>query len=283
MKCGIANCAMMSDNNFLWTSAGTCNRHFHAACVGVQRNSEELIRAFMLPLCIECQPQAKAELDLQKLAIKQQKMTENITHLLECSHKIITKSNSLSATIETLDGIESKLNELTHGQKRIIEINKCNTNKILERTQTFMDTAVLDQNKAAETATEVATAALEHIKTTTTEALQYIPVSMENIKVDIAEAHQFFKNEVKLRMEELTSAFSTFNASHKLHTYTHHLVEELEAAQRKKSAEHTIIRTELTTATPPLTPQPISGWRFIGTKKCGRQTGVIMTEKNNVN
>ena len=117
-KCGINGCAT-SDNRFLWACQGTCKRHFHAACVGSQRHHEELLRTFMLPLCIECQQEFSDQLEMQKLIRQQRTLTEEVKAQVKSTHALIQKFKDMALTHETLDTIEQMLTELRSDVKQI--------------------------------------------------------------------------------------------------------------------------------------------------------------------
>ena len=107
MKCHVESCNS-SDDRYLWKCLG-CYLHFHAACVGVQRNCEEEILQFMAPICKSCSNQLREQLKLQA-AIEAQ---------TQLSHKTQSLLGSFS---ETMDSLDSSLMDLNvNGQIKLLQ------------------------------------------------------------------------------------------------------------------------------------------------------------------
>lgn len=172
MKCGIVNC-VQKDNRFLWRCQGNCKRTYHAACIGVQRNHEEVLRTFMLPLCQDCQEKFTPELDLNELSMSFQNIKESIGHALTANHKLLTNFKSLSTTHdETLERIEKMVVDIKQTISNVTRSSKASAAEIKSKLSALLDTPPTDTGMAVEKAVKsAAAAAVEAITATTTKAL----------------------------------------------------------------------------------------------------------------
>ena len=127
-KCGINNCDAL-DSNHLWSCHGPCKRTFHAGCVGVQRNCEETIRLFMLPLCADCQGSIIEKADLlscfeQQKVICEQLKLQNTAH--DKINRQLTHLTAVQTMVEGMDSITNMLSELTTQIESLSKICKTN-------------------------------------------------------------------------------------------------------------------------------------------------------------
>lgn len=243
MKCGIVNCAQ-NDNRFLWRCYGNCKRRYHAACIGVQRNNEELLRTFMLPLCEDCQEKFTPELNIKELSSSLTSLIHNMEHSLAANHKLLSNFESLSATHdETLDNVEKMLSEIKQSISIVASSNKNSAAEIKNKLSALLDTPPADISMDVEKAVKsAALAAAESITTTTTataQSIELLPQLLAELKDDLADAHANLASDVKSHMEELAT---TFSQKDNLLT-TNNLAED----------SHENLK-------------PKSGWRFLGNK-----------------
>lgn len=130
MKCGIVNC-VQNDNRFLWRCHGSCRRTFHAACIGVQRNHEEVLRTFMLPLCQDCQEKFTFEQNLQHLSMSFCNIKEDIERTLTSNHKLLSNYDSLAATHdETLERVDKMFGVINQNISNVTSSSKNSATEI---------------------------------------------------------------------------------------------------------------------------------------------------------
>lgn len=110
MPCAIINCTV-TDDKHVWYCHGSCGKKFHASCVGAQRNHEQSILSYMLPLCYECQKRFVLEINFDKFYIQQQENIKLSKLVLESNHKLAAKFNNLNIN-DGFESMEMLLNEL---------------------------------------------------------------------------------------------------------------------------------------------------------------------------
>lgn len=243
MKCGIVNCNQ-NDNRFLWQCHGTCKKKYHAACIGVQRHHEQVLRTFMLPLCADCQELFIPEPNLKELASSLNTLTENMDHTLSANHKLLANFERLSATHdETLDHVDKVLGEIKQSISVVASSSTKSAAEMKNKLSALLDTPPADTSMAVEKAVKsAALAAAETLRTTTTSTAQ----SIERLPQLFAE----LKDELKDATANLTSGVKT------------HL-EEL--AKNIAAKENLLPENSLTKE--PLEVKLRPGWRFLGGKK----------------
>lgn len=156
MKCGVVNCTQ-NDNRFLWRCQGNCKRTYHAACIGVQRHHEEILRTFMLPLCQDCQDKFIPEFNLNELSTSFKHISESIGHSLTANHKLATNFNSLSAMHdETLAHFEQMLSEIKRSISIVNSSSKTSAAEIKHQLSALLDTPPTDPCAAVEKAVKPA-------------------------------------------------------------------------------------------------------------------------------
>lgn len=257
-KCGITNCTS-TDNRFLWKCEGICKRHFHAACVGTRRNQEELLRSFMLPLCIECQEQFMDQLQLKKLIQHQKILTESIESQIKSNHSIISQLPKLTVTHDTLDSINTLLSELK------TEIKKVNINTNNASAKTINRISTLFGELGHDSISDISDISKEN-RQHTKNIQQHLEKAFTNIESKIdnmehqLEAIQNKKTNCSTTAQELINELKALKESNSLQPKTDNhpsLAEELRLSlplPESDSEEHR-------------TPNFTSGWRLIGNKK----------------
>lgn len=256
MKCGIVNCTQ-NDNRFLWRCHGTCKRAYHAACIGVQRNHEEVLSTFMLPLCHDCQEQFLTELDLKHLSVSLRGMTENIGHTLAANHQLQANIKSLSSTHDNiLEQIETMFKEIKQNISSVSSSNKKCATDLKTTMGALFDTSSADSSMAIEKAAKLAaTAAVETIITTTTTTATTaaasiaelidcsLPKLINELRDDLVDANSTLAFTVKAQMEEMAKALSA----------------------PKPCSSDPIAMNNLETEL--LNCEPVPSWRMLGSKR----------------
>lgn len=123
MTCGVNSCNI-NDDRHLW-KCSFCNKMYHAACIGVQRQREHLIEAFMIPMCADCQPILRKEADVRKLLYQQEQLVEDIHLQTDTNHRISADLKKFCLVSELFDSIEHLLNDV---KATLAEINTNNQN-----------------------------------------------------------------------------------------------------------------------------------------------------------
>lgn len=123
MPCGVISCSI-NDDRFLW-KCEFCNKKYHAACVGVQRQREHFITAFMVPMCADCQHILRKEADVRKLLHQQEQLVEAIHSQTDANHRIAADLKKFCLVSELFDSIEHLLNDV---KETLAVINKNNNN-----------------------------------------------------------------------------------------------------------------------------------------------------------
>lgn len=118
MSCKICK-SSVSDNRFLW-KCESCPKRFHAACIGVKREHEDLVREYMLPACTDCQSRVGIELNLKELICQQSLLSDQIKAQTEANHRSTLKMQNDSVFHEAVDRLESQLD----GIKNELKANK---------------------------------------------------------------------------------------------------------------------------------------------------------------
>lgn len=262
MKCGIRNC-VLSDNRFLWRCYGKCNRQFHAACVGVQRNQEEVLRTFMLPLCHDCQEEFISELDLKKFITPLQHISENIGSTLESNHKLIQYFKSISATHDdALANIEESLNELKKSVSLSVSTSKHNTTEIKQALTSLCNTPATDIVETMEsTAKFAATAAVAEFEATKKQANSIndiLPQFICDLKNEISDSHTSLVREVKSNIEEIKSHIEELSSSTS--------VANIGSNQNNVSLADELSNAATVVHTETKNDHTSPGWRFLGNK-----------------
>lgn len=98
----------MSDNRFLW-KCDSCSKRFHAACIGVKREHEDLVREYMIPACSECQSRVSVDLNIKELICQQSLLSDQIKLQTEVNHRSTQKLLHDSVLHGALDHIEAQL------------------------------------------------------------------------------------------------------------------------------------------------------------------------------
>lgn len=111
MRCTVESCDI-SDDHFLW-KCEYCEKHFHAACIGVQRHQERSITSFMIPLCADCQQHLNAGIDTQKVLYRQEQLIDSITSQTDANLQVAADLKKLNefAIGPLFDNIELQLKE----------------------------------------------------------------------------------------------------------------------------------------------------------------------------
>ncbi|XP_058826945.1 integrator complex subunit 1 homolog [Topomyia yanbarensis] len=109
MSCSVTSCNI-SDDRFLW-QCEFCRKCYHAACVGVQRNQEEFISHFMIPLCADCQHNLKVGIDTRKVLYQQEKLFESITTQTDCNLQIAADIKKFNSIVDLFENVELQLKE----------------------------------------------------------------------------------------------------------------------------------------------------------------------------
>ncbi|XP_055585335.1 glycosyltransferase-like protein gnt13 [Uranotaenia lowii] len=123
MPCGVISCSI-NDDRFLW-KCEFCNKKYHAACVGVQRQREHFISAFMVPMCADCQPTLRKEVDVRKLLYQQEQLVDAIHSQTDTNHRIAADLKKFCLVSELFDSIEHLLNDV---KETLANVNKNNSN-----------------------------------------------------------------------------------------------------------------------------------------------------------
>ena len=110
MSCQICKSGVL-DNRFLW-KCESCSNRFHAACIGVKREYEDVLREYMLPVCNSCQSRMNIALNLEELVQKQELLTEQIKLQTEANHRSTLKLQNSSVFHEAFDRLETQLDEI---------------------------------------------------------------------------------------------------------------------------------------------------------------------------
>lgn len=110
MSCKICKSGV-NDNRFLW-KCDSCSKRFHAACIGVKREHEDLVREYMIPACNECQSRVSVELNLKELICQQSLLADQIKLQTEVNHRASLKLQNDSVLHEALDRLESQLDSI---------------------------------------------------------------------------------------------------------------------------------------------------------------------------
>ena len=254
MKCGIVNCAQ-GDNRYLWRCHGICNRTFHAACIGAQRNHEEILRTFMLPLCQDCQEKFVTDLNLKALTSHLRNISENIGKTLEVNHKLLSNYKNLSATHDNLlEHIEKSLNEIKLTITNAASSNKASAAEIKNKMSTLLDTHS-DTSAAVEAmAKSAATAAAAAATNSTTGSINKLLATIEtgSAQSNADSALREILDEVKFVSGAITSLQINQTSASQQHKSLHEELNQTLAANNK--------------ATKPITDHSSPGWRFLGNK-----------------
>lgn len=215
MKCGIVNC-IQNDNRFLWRCQGTCGRTYHAACIGVQRNHEDVLRTFMLPLCQDCQEKFTPENNLNELTASFENITENIGHALKANHKLLSTFKSLSATHdEALERIEKMLFDIEQKISIVTTSGKTSATEIKNKLSALLDTPPADTCMTVEKAVKsAATAAMEVITTKTSataHSIDQLPKLIIELRNELVDSNAILASDVKSQMKEMAKTLSAPN------------------------------------------------------------------------
>lgn len=122
MPCGVKSCGS-SDDRFLW-SCFFCSKEYHAACVGVQRQREHFITAFMVPMCADCQDILRKEVDVRKMLHQQEQLVESIRSQIDTNQRVAADLKRFSAVSVLFESIEQLLNDVNNKLSIIDKSNK---------------------------------------------------------------------------------------------------------------------------------------------------------------
>ena len=140
MTCGVVTCSI-NDDRYLWRCV-SCSKKYHAACVGVQRHREEFIRAFMAPVCADCQTGYTEELNVQQLFRQQEQLLNEIKKQSNSNYRLSADLRKLNIVHELFDSMESQLVEVS---RALAEPNKTNMSaRATANQQHSKNTSLLD-------------------------------------------------------------------------------------------------------------------------------------------
>lgn len=115
MPCHINNC-QITDASHLMQCSGSCGRSYHAACAGTQRNYENEITNYMIPLCRDCQGVISVEVTTRAVLLQQQKLTCDIKALIDANFKACNAFKQMDNKIEVVqdeyEGIATLLGDM---------------------------------------------------------------------------------------------------------------------------------------------------------------------------
>ncbi|XP_052567655.1 AN1-type zinc finger and UBX domain-containing protein DDB_G0268260-like [Culex pipiens pallens] len=122
MPCHINNC-QITDASHLMQCSGSCGRSYHAACAGTQRNYENEITNYMIPLCRDCQGVISVEVTTRAVLLQQQKLTCDIKALIDANFKACNAFKQMDNKIEVVqdeyEGIATLLGEMQQQLNRL--------------------------------------------------------------------------------------------------------------------------------------------------------------------
>ena len=256
--CEIPSCGT-ADNRYLWKCEG-CSRRFHAACVGVQRNQEELIRSFMLPACSECQERVAMELNFKQLLHQQAILAELVKKHTEAIHRSAHSLQKVEVVHEALERHEAVLDELRQELTTAKKINSPTktVNAIKHHMSSLFDDALntvkFDMTESVSSLTDSLsrnlTSQLEHVLYKVDEQLEVVN---ENL-MDVAASSKCSAPEI---LEEVRIIGSE-------------IARQTNSNVQNNSVDgipHLSLADELAAPSPPVQVISNSGWRFLGAKR----------------
>lgn len=128
MPCHINNC-QITDASHLMQCSGSCGRSYHAACAGTQRNYENEITNYMIPLCRDCQGVISVEVTTRAVLLQQQKLTCDIKALIDANFKACNAFKQMDNKIEVVqdeyEGIATLLGDMQQQLNRRMQKSFC--------------------------------------------------------------------------------------------------------------------------------------------------------------
>lgn len=148
MPCDIDNC-VINDSRHLWYCNGSnCTKSFHALCAGfVQRNRENDVRNYMLPLCRECQEEFTSRADIKQTRQQHESLTIKIDAMMESNYKILNLLNRFNVH-DVFENVELQLNEI---KTEIDCIKKSNQNVSTQLATSVSSILKLNESRIADT------------------------------------------------------------------------------------------------------------------------------------
>ena len=236
MQCQVPDCKQPTDQHNIWKCNGRCQRYFHAACIGVKREWEEMLCEYAVILCHQCRPEF---VDIQRLFHGIHKQLELLNFIKNKMATIQTFEDALQDSQKSLDAILSQLDSNNKTSTKIknllAEMSQAPSSDVsMEQVKkTIEDTTTYQNQRLAESFGRIQEITSSHrddiIKTIT---------SAEKCPSDIILAVH----------DEVRSLISSIKTQKEDEVHEKTLAEELNEINALKSAED-------------------GGWRFIGTKK----------------
>lgn len=151
MPCDISGCSA-TDASFIMQCIDFCGRSFHSACAGTQRNHEQTISNFMIPLCVDCRKGQGVNEDgiaTRAVLMRQQSLTVDLHNLIDANYKALAALKQMDIKIETIqgacEGISTSLSdmqkEVNKLDKKIDETATVVSNKVCTEVSAIIDDA----------------------------------------------------------------------------------------------------------------------------------------------
>lgn len=255
MPCGVKSCSI-SDDRFLW-KCEFCNKKYHAACVGVQRQREHFITAFMVPLCADCQLILRKEADVRKLLHQQEQLVDAIRFQTDANHRIAADLKKFCIVSELFESIEHLLEDVKGTLAVTIENNQNISSTVGQHIKSCDLHIHTTMAGIIESNSTMAQKITEHFD----ERLLSISNDMALLSKDAeSSSPPLYYDDSKLReiLEEVkfvSGAVSSLQINATNNTKPHQKTLEEELAERS-SVHNTVISKEHTSP----------GWRFLGHK-----------------
>lgn len=270
VSCEMPNCGI-ADNRYLWKCEG-CSRRFHAACVGVQRNQEELVRTYMLPACSDCQERVAMELNFKQLLHQQAILAELVKKHSEAIHRSTQTLQKVGVVHEALDRQEAMFDELkkelatakrvASPTKTVNEI-KCHVSSLFDDA---LNTVKLDVTESIGTLTDSLsrnlTSHLEHV-------LYKVDEQLENVNENLIDVAASSKCSAPEILEEVRIIGNEISK----HVHSNQLI------QLNDSIILPSIADELATVKDKTDEPAKSGWRILGNKRVWKHDWTEYDEK----
>lgn len=257
MPCGVKSCSI-NDDRFLW-KCEFCSKKYHAACVGVQRQREHFITAFMVPLCADCQLILRKEADVRKLLHQQEQLVDAIHSQTDSNHRIAADLKKFFIVSELFDSIEHLLTDVKETLAVTIEKNQNICSAVSEHMKSCdlqIQTTMTGINESNSIMSQKIT---KHFD----ERLSSLTNDMALLSKDAESSSPHFNyDDSKLReiLEEVkfvSGAVSSLQINSTENTNTHQKTLEEELAE-SPSVHNTTVTPKHDHTSP--------GWRFLGNK-----------------
>lgn len=252
MPCEVKNCSI-DDERLTYRCYGACGKEFHAACAGARRNYEAQIRAYMLPLCEDCQEEFTSIIKLRKLFERQRSLSDDIE---AANNKICSFINTFNVR-EAFESLESNLFVLRDELKR----NDCNAAHMINNVSSMicdnLNTATLQTSMqhANEALANKISLSVEHGFSTFEGQLKNVQAGLA--EVSARECPKFPACEILEEVKLLSSAVAAIQpADIEIAENIHHVTLADELAQDLARAR--LHRESLVVD---------SGWRLLGARK----------------